>query len=340
MELASARALKEELSAELDRIAAGEVTPLMEMMSATMDSRTKALAPYHLVPHGVALGVAVGSEIDDYRLALRIQVQSPASTSFTSYAVGLARNEADVRSIGLLTLGRDASAGMPPYCEEVRPIKPGYSIGHPIVGAGTIGALVEDQNGRHGILSNSHILAVAGLATKRDNILQPGALDGGREPANVVASLERFVSLERGRGGSNVVDAAYALLKNGVRLDPTYDGKPMQRVVPARELAENMNVWKLGRSTGKTRGKVSVVNCDNLQVRLGGVIYSFDDQLEVESDSPFSQEGDSGAVVLNDKDEGIGLLLTGSERGGSNGKGLTYANPLETVLKNLKLKPL
>jgi hypothetical protein len=32
------------------------------------------------------------------------------------------------------------------------------------------------------------------------------------------------------------------------------------------------------------------------------------------------------------------LLFAGSDHGGSNGKGLTYGNPIATVLKALKVK--
>jgi hypothetical protein len=34
---------------------------------------------------------------------------------------------------------------------------------------------------------------------------------------------------------------------------------------------------------------------------------------------------------------GVALLFAGSDQGGSNGLGLTYANPIHTVLKALKV---
>ena len=48
--------------------------------------------------------------------------------------------------------------------------------------------------------------------------------------------------------------------------------------------------------------------------------------------------GDSGSViVVAQTREAIALLFAGGDVGGSNGKGLTYAHPLRTVLDKLKI---
>jgi len=56
--------------------------------------------------------------------------------------------------------------------------------------------------------------------------------------------------------------------------------------------------------------------------------------LEIESSTgdPFSRGGDSGSLVVADGGLAFGLLFAGSDTGGSNGLGLTYANPIQTVL--------
>jgi hypothetical protein len=75
-------------------------------------------------------------------------------------------------------------------------ISPGVSIGHFKVTAGTFGALVTDKStGERFILSNNHVLANANDALVGDAILQPGAIDGGQNPADVVATLERFIKI-------------------------------------------------------------------------------------------------------------------------------------------------
>jgi hypothetical protein len=81
--------------------------------------------------------------------------------------------------------------------ERFRPIIPaGVSIGHFKITAGTLGAVVKDsQTGDTLILSNNHVLANSNDAALGDAILQPAAMDGGVQPGDVVAKLERFVKI-------------------------------------------------------------------------------------------------------------------------------------------------
>jgi hypothetical protein len=67
---------------------------------------------------------------------------------------------------------------------------------------------------------------------------------------------------------------------------------------------------------------------------------SFDNQIEIESvgRSSFSAGGDSGSLILDEENLGCALLFAGSERGGPNDRGLTYANPIATVLKRLAIE--
>ena len=72
-------------------------------------------------------------------------------------------------------------------------------------------------------------------------------------------------------------------------------------------------------------------------VRARALRISFENQIEVEGTgpSPFSRGGDSGSLVVNTRRRAIGLLFAGSTTGGSNGKGLTYVNPIGDVLSSL-----
>lgn len=81
--------------------------------------------------------------------------------------------------------------------DRFRPVIPsGVSIGHFKITAGTLGVMVTDQQtGERFILSNNHVLANSNLAQVGDPILQPGPTDGGQNPADMVARLERFVPL-------------------------------------------------------------------------------------------------------------------------------------------------
>ncbi|UCH64230.1 MAG: hypothetical protein JSU77_03685 [Fidelibacterota bacterium] len=90
----------------------------------------------------------------------------------------------------------------------VRPARPGFSIGHHLITAGTFGALVQDkENHDILILSNNHVLARSDLASIGDPVLQPGPYDGGTYPLHQIATLTKMVPLSR---NWNNVDAAVA----------------------------------------------------------------------------------------------------------------------------------
>jgi hypothetical protein len=78
-----------------------------------------------------------------------------------------------------------------------RPTIPaGVSSGHQAVSAGTFGAVVKDRiTGEKLLLSNNHVFANSNDATLGDPILQPGPMDGGAFPSDIVARLERYVPL-------------------------------------------------------------------------------------------------------------------------------------------------
>lgn len=81
--------------------------------------------------------------------------------------------------------------------DRFRPTIPsGVSIGHYKITAGTLGTIVTDRRtGEKLILSNNHVLANSNDALIGDPILQPGPADGGQNPGDMVARLERFTRL-------------------------------------------------------------------------------------------------------------------------------------------------
>lgn len=46
---------------------------------------------------------------------------------------------------------------------------------------------------------------------------------------------------------------------------------------------------------------------------------------------------DQGIDMVGKGKRGVALLFAGSDQGGANGQGLTYANPLRSVLDALKV---
>jgi hypothetical protein len=294
---------------------------------------------------GVTLGLApVGP--DQVHLAIRVIAQADAEVVLAGLD-DAAREEVDVRVIGPVRplgtplasspLGSSPGSSPAELQRRVRPLRPGLSISHQDVTAGTLGGFVR-RPGIDGllVLSNNHVLADGGAATEGDPVLQPGVADGGTA-ADRIGTLTAFVRLSADPG--NLVDAAVAALDPGVPADPTgYPGGALGSVVAAvDEVDPEELVEKIGRTTGHTRGRITAVEVDGVGVQYDDGVHTFDDQVEIEGlTGAFSAGGDSGSVIWRSRDRApLGLLFAGSTAGGSAGGGVTFANPLATVLRTL-----
>ncbi|GAB3310860.1 hypothetical protein GCM10027451_22170 [Geodermatophilus aquaeductus] len=264
-------------------------------------------------------------------LAIRVSAPEDARVLLTGLDDAV-RAQVDVRVTGpILPFSSPAPADLQ---RRTRPLHPGLSVAHPAVSAGTLGGFVR-LGGRLAILSNNHVLAASDAGAVGDAVLQPGPADGG-VPADRVATLSGFQPLS---DGPNRVDAAVAVLDEGVDAEPgRVPGGPLAATVAdGEEVEPDEEVEKVGRTTGHTRGRVTAVEVDGVAVQYDDGVHVFDDQIEIEGLSgAFSEGGDSGSVIWRSADRvPLALLFAGSSEGGSNGAGLTFANPLSTVLATL-----
>jgi hypothetical protein len=145
------------------------------------------------------VGVAVGYKesggviTDEPAVVVLVQQKKPlaalSAEAMIPSDIGGVRT--DVYEVGYL------QAHQPNPKDRFRPVIPaGVSIGHYKVTAGTLAAVVRDRTtGERFILSNNHVLANSNEALVGDAILQPAAIDGGKDPGDVVARLERFIPL-------------------------------------------------------------------------------------------------------------------------------------------------
>lgn len=194
---------------------------------------------------------------------------------------------------------------------RARPVRPGMSVGHPSVTAGTVGAACYDlaaapgMPSRYYILSNNHVLANSNASAIGDPIYQPGRFDGGG-PSDTVARLTRYVPI-RFDGTVNTVDAAIAEVDfDDIDRDTYWIGYPTATAAAA---PVNTIVKKTGRTTSFTTGVVRVVNA-TLDVNYGGGrVARFGGQIVT---SAMSAGGDSGSVVTDLENRPVGLLFAGS----------------------------
>ena len=79
------------------------------------------------------------------------------------------------------------------------------------------------------------------------------------------------------------------------------------------------------------------IEVDNVGVAYDHGQAQFDGQIEISGvgGTAFSQGGDSGSLVFDQNLAPVALLFAGSDQGGANNMGVTYANPLQRVLDAL-----
>lgn len=289
----------------------------------------------------LALGVN-SPRPNEFRLAVRYQRPELGTSKELEQIRKKAKGEVDVRYIGRVT-----KLAEPPWTQRRhRPLKLGTSIGHYLITAGTLGAVVRDKrDGATLLLSNNHVLANENKAKPGDAILQPGAADGGNNSADRIATLARMVKLKK--TGPNPVDCAVAAPDKDVEADAlTIRGLGKLAGLGPDFLDEGTEVAKLGRTTGLTRGKVTAFELDNVIVGYGEenrrYNLRFDNQIEIEGTgaNAFSRGGDSGSLIVADDLRAVALLFAGGEIGGQNNQGLTYANPIRAVLTALDVELL
>ena len=276
--------------------------------------------------------VAVGlTPAGDGLVRVAVRLETEADRALLPDLGRAAQAQVDVRVIGSVrALSSPTSPGQ--LQRRVRPLRPGLSVAHPDVSAGTLGGFVRVE-GRLAVLSNNHVLAASGAAEIGDPVLQPGPADAGTV-RDRVGGLTAFVALLAGR--VNLVDAAVAVLDAGVAAAPgDVPGGPLPGPIPRTlDIEPDELVEKVGRTTGHTRGRITAVEVDGVAVQYDDGVYRFDDQVEIAGRAgSFSEGGDSGSVIWRSRDRApLGLLFAGSSTGGDGGAGVTFANPLATVL--------
>ena len=248
-----------------------------------------------------------------------------------------------VDDIGVITEVTGQIVALSDPTLRARPAPIGYSVGHPAITAGTMGALVRNAASQLFVLSNNHVLANQNNAVIGDPMLQPGPYDGGTA-ADQIGTLAAFQTINFS-GGSNTIDAAVALVTNPADASnstPTDDGYGLPNskifgdanndgVFDDKSALLGLNVQKYGRTTKLTHGQITGINgtinvCYEVLVIFCVKSATFVDQLIIGSGT-FSGGGDSGSLIATDdaNRNPVGLLFAG-------GSTSTIANRIDLVL--------
>lgn len=227
------------------------------------------------------------------------------------------------------------------------PVKPGYSISHPDVTAGTLGFFAERLS-QICLVSNAHVISNTNKGKIGDPIYYPGTADGGTEE-NTVAHLAATIPIEmiesecpianfcvNGlnflarifwsksripapiREVYNRVDCACARMADRIEINRNIYkiGEP----VGIEQATLGMEVRKSGRTSEYTEGEIIAIEA-SIRVTYSQGTALFDGQIV--SNIP-SAGGDSGSAVLTPDNNLVGLLFAG-------GEGVTIMNPIEDV---------
>lgn len=220
------------------------------------------------------------------------------------------------------------------------PLRPGISIGHLDVTAGTLGMIVYDaQTGTPYLLSNWHVLQ-GPTGAVGDQIVQPGRHDNGNIFSNTMGYLVR------GHLGLAGDCAIASIVGRGV------DPQVFERgVVPRRIGQANIGdtVVKSGRTTGVTYGEVRrvgvVVKMDYGPGFMAQEIGGFEIRPHPKKPAPngeISLGGDSGSVWMvdtngADRDVVLGLHFAG-ETDPHPAEEHALACDIQSVLEQLQVR--
>lgn len=236
-----------------------------------------------------------------------------------------------------------------------RPVEAGSSIGpEASVSAGTLGGWACDNtDDTIVVLSNNHVLSNLDTLPVLRRIVQPGRLDGGVLPGDVIGALKRHNPVNTVANPppagtvipTSVVDAAIGSIDGGIDIDhDVVDIGPA--IYELRAPALNMNVEKRGRTTRlTTNGRITSVgmtfNCTyRNQTRISSIQNAF--RITSTDGNVFSSPGDSGSLIF-DQAAGqlsntlpvVGLLYAGGTF--NNGTPFTDANDINAVFGALNL---
>jgi hypothetical protein len=290
-------------------------------LSFTVQEATKVLAQKFLLQEGIA-GISYHSQ------QLVVYVETPEAASkipqtLMGYPVKtVVSGKFKALSLPSAKTGRTLAGLLAARTERWRPVPGGVSIGSVQITAGTNAGRVYDiATGQKMFLSNRHVF----WGEKGTPIVSPGKYDGGSDPDDRVATIERWVELKP-PPDTNLVDAALGLpTSQEIVSDEVLDIGVVNGIEEARV---GMRIKKSGRSCGLTEATITDITAC---VKVEG--YDFGEA--VFEDTIISTfcgiPGNSGSIAVStDTNAAVGLLFAGSNS-------LTCFNKMTNVVNLLNV---
>lgn len=222
----------------------------------------------------------------------------------------------------------------------------GSSI-HParIIGAGTLGCLVKDSANVVYGLTNNHVSGMCNYSLDGEKIIAPGHPDISAstiDPFTIGYHHQALPFVGGVPDNVNVLqnnDAALLRILDSTKVS-SFQGSVYDTPLLTTALQANLDVEKVGRTTGHTAGTVIAEMAGSFSVSYalptGGQMSAFFEPVFLvrSMTGNFSEPGDSGSLVttvLNGVRHAVGLVFAGDNNGNS------YLLPIEPILANLNV---
>ena len=285
--------------------------------------------------NGIGLGYKHINGVNTFEPCIHVLVENKINTKYIIQNNLIPKSymgiKTDVINRGIVTTKKSKNI----FGTKARPLEAGYSIS-PMVkydarGSGTIACIVKKISKnkiRYFILSNNHVLSDDNKVPIGSYIIQPSDEDNGSIIYDKVAILSKYVPSKKKilpNWPINYMDCAIAELTDKYRASNKIATLGSFKGVNKATLG--LKVKKVGMVTGVTEGEVITIGVTSeVDGAYGKYIYK--NQIDAKLDN---KHGDSGAIVVNDNNEAVGLFFAGSDTVG------TFTD-IGEVLKKLKVE--
>ncbi|MCD3198599.1 hypothetical protein G8T76_12420 [Clostridium botulinum C/D] len=195
--------------------------------------------------------------------------------------------------------------------KRIRPVLGGYSISNASINhySGTASCLVTNGVSNF-VLSSTHALSNNFTQPIGSPIVQPATKYGGRPPNDTIATLHKYIPIRYSTETSqpiNSSDCALGLLTKPNILSPKIDF--IGKLNGTKRAILNEEVRKVGTTSELTKGKVLNPNA-TIEINFSdGKRAAFQDLITT---TRMLSPGDSGAILVNKHNYGLGMGLSGS----------------------------
>ena len=283
--------------------------------------------------NGIGVGYKIINSFNTKEICLNVFVDKKIDIKYLSKNIIIPKEYMGIKT-DVIKVGQPNFHSGEIFPGKFRPLEGGCSISvGDNQGEGTIGCIAVKKSflffNDYFILSNNHVLAGVNKIPIGTSILQPSEGLSGQFPEDIVANLTTFVPIkfiENNNDNINYVDCAIAKIKKNNLISKKI--LEIGQITGISKATLGSNVKKVGFITGLTEGNVIATNVTS-KLPFENKFSIFQEQIRA---NLFNLSGDSGSIVLNDKNEAVGLLM-GGPKDGSN----VIFNDISLVLKYLNI---